>query len=115
MADCPLTLTPSEVAVRFGDQVSINCSTSATDALGMGWEAAVGGKGFKNVTAVTWTVERIEEWTIKPDCYITLNNWQCTVTPNITLYSEYKSTNATIVCLHLKGIIPQNVCLTDVK
>lgn len=97
MAVCPPTLTPAEVVVRFGDPASVNCSTSATDVLGMGWEAPIGGTGFVDPPTVTWTVERLQDWSINPKCYITLkNNHQCDAMPTITLYSEYKSTNCSV-------------------
>lgn len=84
---CPPTLTPAEVVVRFGDPASVNCSTSATDVLGMGWEAPIGGTGFVDPPTVTWTVERLQDWSINPKCYITLkNNHQCDAMPTITLY-----------------------------
>uniref|UniRef100_A0A3P9CT31 Hemicentin-1 n=1 Tax=Maylandia zebra TaxID=106582 RepID=A0A3P9CT31_9CICH len=69
---CPLTLTPSETVVKFGDPVSINCSTSVTDVEGMGWEAPFGGTGFERPPVVTWRVEKLEEWTPSPFCYVTL-------------------------------------------
>lgn len=100
MADCPLILTPAEIVVRFGDPASVNCSTSATDAQGMGWEATVGGTGFEPRVTVNWTVEKLEDWTIKTNCYITLiDDYQCSVKPHITLYSEFKSTDCTILYL----------------
>ncbi|KAL3986904.1 zygote arrest protein 1 [Sarotherodon galilaeus] len=83
---CPLTLTPSETVVTFGDPVSINCSTSATDVEGMGWEAPFGGTGFERLPVVTWRVEKLEEWTPSPSCYATLvDGSQCTVNPVITV------------------------------
>lgn len=91
MTDCPLILTPAEVVVRFGDPVSVNCSVaSTTDFLGMGWEAAFGGTGFEQKSSLTWTVEKVEEWNIYPQCYMTRKNGeQCSVTPDVTVYSEY--------------------------
>ncbi|CAI5675799.1 unnamed protein product [Oreochromis niloticus] len=84
---CPLTLTPSETVVTFGDPVSVNCSTSATDVEGMGWEAPFGGTGFEPPPVVTWRVEKLEEWTPSPFCYVTLvDGSQCTVSPVITVY-----------------------------
>uniref|UniRef100_A0A3B5BMY4 Hemicentin-1-like n=1 Tax=Stegastes partitus TaxID=144197 RepID=A0A3B5BMY4_9TELE len=90
--DCPLTMTPSEIVVRFGDPASVNCSTSATDAVGMGWEAPVGGTGFKSPPVVTWNVEQLKDFTV-PSCYISLNvldehgnTKQCQKSPNVTLY-----------------------------
>ncbi|CAI5675800.1 unnamed protein product [Oreochromis niloticus] len=87
---CPLTLTPSETVVTFGDPVSINCSTSATDVQGMGWEAPFGGTGFERPPVVTWRVEKLEEWTPSPSCYVTLvDGSQCTVSPVITVYRPH--------------------------
>uniref|UniRef100_A0A3P8QHB0 Ig-like domain-containing protein n=1 Tax=Astatotilapia calliptera TaxID=8154 RepID=A0A3P8QHB0_ASTCA len=84
---CPLTLTPSEMVVRFGDPVLINCSTSATDVEGMGWEAPFGGTGFERPPVVTWRVDKVEEWSPNPFCYVTLNDGsQCAVSPLITVY-----------------------------
>uniref|UniRef100_A0A668TH38 Ig-like domain-containing protein n=1 Tax=Oreochromis aureus TaxID=47969 RepID=A0A668TH38_OREAU len=84
---CPLTLTPSETVVTFGDPVSVSCSTSATDVEGMGWEAPFGGTGFEPPPVVTWRVEKLEEWTPSPFCYATLvDGSQCTVSPVITVY-----------------------------
>uniref|UniRef100_A0A668TII2 Ig-like domain-containing protein n=1 Tax=Oreochromis aureus TaxID=47969 RepID=A0A668TII2_OREAU len=83
----PFTLTPSEMVVRFGDPVSINCSTSATDVEGMGWEAPFGGTGFKPPPVVTWRVEKLEEWAPSPFCYVTLvDGEQYTAKPDITVY-----------------------------
>ncbi|XP_035760302.1 intercellular adhesion molecule 1-like, partial [Neolamprologus brichardi] len=84
---CPLTLTPSETVVKFGDPVSINCSTSARYVEGMGWKAPVGGTGFERPPVVTWRVEKLEEWTSSPSCYATLvDGSQCAVSPVITVY-----------------------------
>ncbi|XP_067426373.1 intercellular adhesion molecule 5 [Thunnus thynnus] len=83
--DCPLTLTPAEIVVRFGDPASINCSTSATDDFKIGWEAVVGGIGSEE-PSVPWIVDKLEHWGIEPKCFITLPNLQCTVMPVITLY-----------------------------
>lgn len=110
MAVCPLRLTPAKIVVRFGDPASVNCSTSARDVLGMGWEATVGGTGFKDLPVVTWKVEKLEDWTIGPKCFITTATAQCYMMPSITLYSEYKSRGCTIHYL-LEGDYPTQ-CLT---
>ncbi|XP_045066730.1 hemicentin-1-like isoform X2 [Coregonus clupeaformis] len=74
-ASSPLELNPPRLVVRYGDSVSVNCSTSSTDHEGMGWEATYGGTGFEqNVNIVTWTVDNLTDWTIEPKCYITLND-----------------------------------------
>nr|XP_046270934.1 hemicentin-1-like [Scatophagus argus] len=84
--DCSLKLTPAVAVVRYGDPVSINCSTSDTDVSGMGWETPVNGIGFTPTTSLTWTVPKLEMWDIKPLCFVTLKKKQCKLTPNITLY-----------------------------
>ncbi|XP_068575156.1 intercellular adhesion molecule 5 [Cebidichthys violaceus] len=82
---CPLVLTPAEIVVRFGDPVSVNCSTSVTGVFQMGWEATSGSKATSD-NATTWKVEKVEEWVAKPLCYITLNDYQCSVMLDITVY-----------------------------
>uniref|UniRef100_A0A669E5R0 Ig-like domain-containing protein n=1 Tax=Oreochromis niloticus TaxID=8128 RepID=A0A669E5R0_ORENI len=87
MAGCPLTVNPSEIVVRFGDPVSVNCSTSARYVTGMGWEAPFGGTGFERPPVVTWRVDKLEEWTPSPFCYATLDDGsQCTLRPVITIF-----------------------------
>ncbi|KAF7666017.1 hypothetical protein LDENG_00122330 [Lucifuga dentata] len=71
---CPLKLMPAKIVVRYGDPASANCSTSSTNYVGMGWEASLGSTGILNTTSVTWKVEKLEDWTMEPKCYITLNN-----------------------------------------
>ncbi|XP_074553255.1 uncharacterized protein LOC141809915 [Halichoeres trimaculatus] len=83
---CPLVLTPPEIVVKYGDPASINCSTSASDADIMGWEATVGGT-LSQPPTVTWRVEELQMWDIQPKCFLTrLNNEQCTMMPKVTLY-----------------------------
>lgn len=87
----PLELNPPRVVVRYGDSVSVNCSTSSTDHEGMGWEATFGGTGFEQeVNVVTWTVDNLIDWTIEPTCYITLiDGEQPSEVLPVILYSEY--------------------------
>lgn len=87
----PLELNPPRVVVRYGDSVSVNCSTSFTDHEGMGWEATFGGTGFEQeVNVVTWTVDNLIDWTIEPTCYITLiDGEQPSEVLPVILYSEY--------------------------
>ncbi|XP_056144399.1 intercellular adhesion molecule 5 [Lampris incognitus] len=84
---CPLKLEPNTAVVRFGDQVSVKCSTSSTQAVGMGWEARLGGIAFKqNVTSVLWEVEKLEDLTIEPECYATIHGKQCSKKLPVILY-----------------------------
>lgn len=86
MEDCPLTMMPAEIVVKFGDPVSINCSTSATDFDILGWEATSGGKTTET-SFLTLEVDKLEVWNTAPKCYIT-DSSQCFLTANITVYSE---------------------------
>uniref|UniRef100_A0A3Q3G868 Intercellular adhesion molecule N-terminal domain-containing protein n=1 Tax=Labrus bergylta TaxID=56723 RepID=A0A3Q3G868_9LABR len=83
---CPLILTPPKIVVKFGDPATVNCSTSASDADLMGWESTVGGTGVVKPPAVTWRVKKLEQWTIKPKCFVTTEHEQCHVMPEVTLY-----------------------------
>ncbi|XP_071241857.1 vascular cell adhesion protein 1-like [Salvelinus alpinus] len=87
-AACPIELNPPRVVVRYGDSVSVNCSTSSTDHEGMGWEATFGGTALEeDVNVVTWNVEYLTDWTIKPKCYIaTKDGEQCLETFPVILY-----------------------------
>ncbi|KAM4534927.1 hemicentin-1 [Fundulus diaphanus] len=84
--NCGLTLTPSEVYVKYGDPASIICSTTSKEFGLIDWENAVGTKN-KTPSTVTWKVEKLEDFTVEPFCYVTMtDNNQCIKYPNITLY-----------------------------
>lgn len=92
-AYCPIKLSPPSVVVRYGQPVTINCSTLTNQSQGIGWEATKGGTGLEDVSHLTWTVERLTEWTIAPSCYIypaqESQFQQCSVFPKVILYSEF--------------------------
>ncbi|XP_047427770.1 hemicentin-1-like isoform X2 [Mugil cephalus] len=81
---CPVTLTPPEIVVRFGDPVSVNCNTSGDK--GLGWEATVGGTGLENVAFLPWTVENLNTWNPLASCYTFVNDKQCEKHLNFTVY-----------------------------
>ncbi|XP_067088825.1 intercellular adhesion molecule 5 [Osmerus mordax] len=83
-----LEMNPSRLVVRYGDSVSVNCSTSVADPEGMGWEASDGATGLvEDVTWVMWTVESLEDWDTSPKCFINLKNGvQHVETLGVTLY-----------------------------
>lgn len=85
-------LMPAEVAVRFGDPVLINCSSLAPDALVMGWNVSFGKSTVMNGSVHTWTVQQMTKWTGEAQCILYWRDKICLKVPNITLYSEYKST-----------------------
>lgn len=90
--DCPIKLSPPSVVVRYGEPVSINCSTLTDQNDGIGWEATNGGSGVKSVSHLNWTVDRLTEWSASPFCFINLRLGspfqQCKVYPKVVVYSE---------------------------
>uniref|UniRef100_A0A3P9K4V3 Ig-like domain-containing protein n=1 Tax=Oryzias latipes TaxID=8090 RepID=A0A3P9K4V3_ORYLA len=102
---CPIELSPSSVVVKYGDPVSVNCSSSRSDIEGIGWEA-VGGTGLKKVTHLTWTIESLTEWGIKPMCYLTpLNGETCVADLDVILYSFPE--NISISSSSLNGVMTE--------
>ncbi|KAK1785530.1 hypothetical protein P4O66_018890 [Electrophorus voltai] len=72
--NCPVVLQPPAVVVEYGTSVSVNCSTSKPH-FGMAWEASQGAVDpQKGVQLITWNVPRLEEWDIKPLCYVNIKN-----------------------------------------
>ncbi|KAL6457338.1 hypothetical protein MHYP_G00343010 [Metynnis hypsauchen] len=68
----PIVLTPPRVVVAYEAPVSANCSTHLTH-LGMGWEAPLGPVDMADVNQLTWKVDSLTEWNIKPFCFINVN------------------------------------------
>ncbi|KAK2833289.1 hypothetical protein Q5P01_017178 [Channa striata] len=95
---CPITLTPDKLVVRFGDSARINCSTSALNVSGMGWEAVIGGTGLIESSFVLWEVEKLEIWNPRLECFINIDDRQCTVKPTVTVYKppDYVSVSAVV-------------------
>lgn len=92
-ASCPIKLSPSSVVVRYGESVTINCSTLTNQNLGISWESTKGGIGLTKVSLLTWTIERLTDWGISPYCSIYPSKdahfTQCITQPTIVLYCEF--------------------------
>ncbi|GLD49212.1 hemicentin-1-like protein [Lates japonicus] len=90
-ASCPIEVSPSSVVVKYGDPVSINCSTTEDLVELMGWETTDSPKTLNRSGHLTWTVESITNWNIYLSCFVTpLSNAtseQCSVTPKFVLYT----------------------------
>uniref|UniRef100_A0A8C6L0Q1 Ig-like domain-containing protein n=1 Tax=Nothobranchius furzeri TaxID=105023 RepID=A0A8C6L0Q1_NOTFU len=61
--------TRCSVVVKFGDPVAINCSTAATTTFRMGWEYSA-GKATVNNSYAFWKIDKLEDWTLQPICYV---------------------------------------------
>lgn len=80
------------MVVRYGQPVSINCSALTDQNNGIGWEATKGGTGVERVSHLSWTVDRLTEWSASPFCFINPRQGspfqQCSVYPKVVVYSE---------------------------
>ncbi|KAL6460503.1 hypothetical protein MHYP_G00304690 [Metynnis hypsauchen] len=95
---CILTLQPPKVVVEYGASASANCSTT-TDHIGMGWEAPQGPVDMRDdVKLITWSVDRLVEWSIKPFCFMNPNpKEQCKADLNVTIYKTPDSVSISTV------------------
>ncbi|KAM4535599.1 hemicentin-2-like [Fundulus diaphanus] len=87
-ASCAVELIPPRVVVKHGDPVSVNCSTSASDVAGVGWEASQGGTGIQEQRSVMWTVESLIHWDISPICFLNdIHENQCLTKLDLVIYT----------------------------
>ncbi|XP_030645747.1 intercellular adhesion molecule 1-like isoform X1 [Chanos chanos] len=92
-----LKLNPPKVVVRFGDPVSVNCSTS-TKHYGMGWEAPVGGVDMRDdVNVITWTVPELTDWDMEAICFINTDDGQHSKTLSVIVYKTPDSVSVSYV------------------
>ncbi|KAG7316877.1 hypothetical protein KOW79_019175 [Hemibagrus wyckioides] len=85
-ADEDLVITPSRLVVEYGAKASANCTTPHNHQ-GMGWEATEGSIDMvQNVHFLTWTVQSLTVWDIKPECFINLARKQSVKKLQITVY-----------------------------
>ncbi|KAM4716948.1 vascular cell adhesion protein 1-like [Anableps anableps] len=87
-ASCPIELIPPHVVVKYGDPVSVNCSTSASKFQGLGWEASQGDTGIQTERHVMWTVESLIQWDIHPLCFFNdMKDGQCSTRLELVIYT----------------------------
>lgn len=85
---CQIEMSPPRVVVKFGDSLSANCSSSASQIEGIGWESTYGGTGLVHgVSTLSLTIQSVKDWVIDPECYVNLNNGtQCVQPLPVTVY-----------------------------
>ncbi|XP_064170240.1 hemicentin-1-like isoform X2 [Anguilla rostrata] len=97
---CPLKMEPSTLVVRYGDPVSVNCTLSGVHE-GIGWEASEGDVMVTDVQFVTWSLETLTDWEIRPKCFgnflINGEPDQCAKDLNITVYKPSDSVSISVV------------------
>lgn len=87
---CPIELSPTMVVAKYGDRVSVNCSTSLSNFTGMGWESPANGTGLEYVSHLTWTVDSLTKWDIEPMCYVVDQDEKyCTEKLQVVLYCKF--------------------------
>uniref|UniRef100_A0A3B3T2T5 Intercellular adhesion molecule 1-like n=1 Tax=Paramormyrops kingsleyae TaxID=1676925 RepID=A0A3B3T2T5_9TELE len=96
-ADGCLELHPPRVVVRHGDPVSVNCTVS-TDHSSMGWAAPVDEvPNTPDVQFVTWRVESLTIWDLRPLCYANRPGKQCMERLSVTVYKPPDSVSVSSV------------------
>lgn len=87
-ATCPVEMSPTLAAVRYGDPFSANCSSLSDQTEGMGWESSLEGTPLTHgVTSIPLRIDAVTDWTVHAECYINLiNGDQCSKILPITVY-----------------------------
>ncbi|XP_034769519.2 vascular cell adhesion protein 1-like isoform X1 [Acipenser ruthenus] len=87
-AVCDVHIDPSRVVVRFGDPVTVNCSTTRGDVLGAGWESSVSPVNEPNSKIAVWNVSSLTVWDAEPKCFINYMNEprQCAEKLDLVIY-----------------------------
>ncbi|KAK1153754.1 vascular cell adhesion protein 1-like isoform X3 [Acipenser oxyrinchus oxyrinchus] len=92
-AVCDVNIDPSRVVVRFGDPVTVNCSTTREDVMGSGWESSVSSVNEPNSKITVWNVSSLIVWDAEPKCFINYMNElrQCEEKLDLVIYKSPES------------------------
>ncbi|XP_058863204.1 intercellular adhesion molecule 5 isoform X4 [Acipenser ruthenus] len=90
---CDVNIDPSRVVVRFGDPVTVDCSTTREDVLGAGWESSVNPVNETNSKIAVWNVSSLTVWDAEPKCFINCMNEprQCVEKLDLVIYKYPES------------------------
>lgn len=83
-----LKLDPSELVIRYGDPVTVNCSY-VTDYAELNWILATDYVFHRDNQTVTWQMFSLTDWEIEPQCNIKVDDLECNKTLPLTIYSKY--------------------------
>ncbi|KAL2101557.1 hypothetical protein ACEWY4_003318 [Coilia grayii] len=122
---CPIVISPPTLVVKYGESASADCSTFVPHN-GIGWNSTLEPvDAAKDVNSVHWSVKELREWTVKPLCFISTYDEQCSKalivlaytfpdTINVTTAAPGVMTagnNYTLTC-HIQNVAPaQNLTL----
>ncbi|KAM9494280.1 vascular cell adhesion protein 1-like [Clarias gariepinus] len=85
--DCPVKILPVKLVREFGASASANCSTTIIHH-GMGWEASQGAVDMvENVQLITWRVDNLTHYDIKPYCFMNMKT-QCSNNLPVIVYKR---------------------------
>ncbi|KAM8824676.1 vascular cell adhesion protein 1-like isoform 3-T3 [Synchiropus picturatus] len=87
-SSCPVEIQPSSIVVKFGDPVSVNCTTTSPRRKNMGWESPQGSTEPEPVSSVLLEIKKLENWLLAPKCFINLASppFQCYKDLQVTVY-----------------------------
>ncbi|KAK6468831.1 intercellular adhesion molecule 1 isoform X2 [Huso huso] len=90
---CDVNIDPSRVVVRFGDPVTVTCSTTREDVLATGWESSVSPVNEPNSKIAVWNVSSLTVWDAEPECFINYMNEprQCVEKLDLVIYKYPES------------------------
>uniref|UniRef100_A0A3B5QTJ6 Hemicentin-2-like n=1 Tax=Xiphophorus maculatus TaxID=8083 RepID=A0A3B5QTJ6_XIPMA len=87
-AFCPIELIPTRVVVKYGDPISVNCTTSAGKLDGLGWESSEGGASAPDTQRyVMLTVQSVTQWGSHPMCFLNFAQTQCSTRLGLVIYT----------------------------
>ncbi|XP_028267512.1 angiopoietin-related protein 6 isoform X2 [Parambassis ranga] len=101
--DCPITVSPAEIVVRFGDPLLITCNTSDARAVKIGWTDRLGVTEMNEPPSITWKVEQMKMWNFNPTCFVNWSDSQCGKRLDVTIYQTPDMVS--VSALHLGPVV----------
>ncbi|KAM9315153.1 intercellular adhesion molecule 1-like [Pholidichthys leucotaenia] len=96
--NCPLTLSPSTLVVRFGDPLKANCSVQGMGFFGLGWNVPLEAPEFTMDHFLIWSVERMTNWSSKPVCFaLSEIGGKCDIALSLIVYQSPNTVLITLV------------------
>ncbi|XP_047663748.1 hemicentin-1-like isoform X3 [Tachysurus fulvidraco] len=80
-----LVLDPPELAVRYGDPVSVSCRSLSNDT-DVDWSVPTGNVFSHDTQTITWETDNLTDWEIQPVCYKNQTDVQCERSLKIIVY-----------------------------
>ncbi|KAL2101559.1 hypothetical protein ACEWY4_003320 [Coilia grayii] len=92
---CPIVISPPTLVVKYGESASADCSTFVPHN-GIGWNSTLEPvDAVKDINSVHWSVKELREWTVKPLCFISTYDEQCSKALIVLAYTFPDTINVT--------------------